>query len=954
MILDVCASLFNLLSTRRDIDNLTLEILGRYNVDRLTGSPLPDYTDRLDFSLACQLEFIFDLQRAHLQSRTPFSSWDSSGLTERLPYLISLQTAKGAFGCLSRLAEGFIARFGGGQEGEISSKRNVFVRALVSGTRMLCLHPGVTSGEMIKPFLGNDFSFWEQILMRTCDVALSRVPRVHPTLRLPRLDGKTPPIDDSGLLRVATECAADFLNDTSFKYWTLYDISCSVVAAYIQHRAAAEDAVSEDAIFDDHTSEDAAGGDDASETAKLLGTLAAKIADNAIAEALRVYGMSGGGERSAVLLMDIIEVLNPILVVHPNLSCQVGYEELLGHPRYRDHSPTQSQNIHKMSALKQFQKTLKQRESVLRDSNEELPMLLSDIERVCSDIADAYIGPSSKHASYVVENHKHIGPASPRSFPEDSRSIQTLKLYATNCESTHIIADGPKVAQMLRDAEEQRSRWVLGLANRKWQELDELRRSRETSFMLGVSAGGAGVPWAPIGGHAPEETFLSKGSQPTYSPSSRGHNRESTLSSGPPVSEYRAPEYRAPDQFPEHAGSEVGSQLTTSASLHWGGFKKIIRVGKKPPGTFSDTPLRTPLHRLFQGGAEVNVTLSANCERLITWTNKSLGLYEISEQGETRELMVTPLSEKDQPHMILASVTYCVIVHKGPNSDEASSQLSIGYRSESVQADMREQIVFYELSQQFRRMTAYKTQEPIQSLALSPDDTHLAVGFTNETIQLLRLNRLSRQTTVTVSNLPLRTSSRTSPRSSPPIVSLSFSVDKTQLAAAARDGTVVSAFTSVMPFTSRKGPYIDESIGVRGDDDQGVSFVICCPGRSLLCVTYWTRSGIPLLIDCAAKKSQRLNKPTTRLDIGTRIQQAAFSKSGSILVLINSAGNIFKISTDDIDHIKAEAIGRSRWVPRVVGKSQPLEMRISDDERNLKVVFTKDNYIHITNYRLQL
>jgi hypothetical protein len=188
--LDVRASLFNLLSMRRDLDNITLEILGRYNVDRSTGSPMPDYSDHLDFSLACQLEFIFDLQRTHLNSRTPFGNWDSSGLAERLPYLISLPTAKGAFGCLSRLAEAFIARFGGRQDGEISSRRNVFIRALISGTRMLCLHPGVTSGEMIRPFLGNDFSYWEQVLTRTCDVALGRVPRVHPALRLPRLGGK--------------------------------------------------------------------------------------------------------------------------------------------------------------------------------------------------------------------------------------------------------------------------------------------------------------------------------------------------------------------------------------------------------------------------------------------------------------------------------------------------------------------------------------------------------------------------------------------------------------------------------------------------------------------------------------------------------------------------------------------------------------------------------------------
>jgi hypothetical protein len=188
--LDVRASLFNLLSTRRDIDSLTLELLGRYHVECLTGNPMPEYADRRDFSLACQLEFIFDLQRAHLQSRTPFSNLGSLSLTERLPYLLSFQTARGAFECLRQLADQFITRFDGGQDGETSSRRNVFVRALISGTRMLCLHPAVLPGETIKLFPENIFSFWERTLIQTCDLALKRVPRRHPSLQLPRMGRK--------------------------------------------------------------------------------------------------------------------------------------------------------------------------------------------------------------------------------------------------------------------------------------------------------------------------------------------------------------------------------------------------------------------------------------------------------------------------------------------------------------------------------------------------------------------------------------------------------------------------------------------------------------------------------------------------------------------------------------------------------------------------------------------
>jgi hypothetical protein len=176
------------------------------------------------------------------------------------------------------------------------------------------------------------------------------------------------------------------------------------------------------------------------------------------------------------------------------------------------------------------------------------------------------------------------------------------------------------------------------------------------------------VPWPMLGGYASEDSSLGKGSQPTCETSSRSCNRGSTLSSDPSISEYQGP-----DQYPEHVGSGLGPQLTTSGSSHWDGLKRIIRAKKKSPGTLPDAPPRTPLHRLLQLGGEVSIALSADCERLITWTNKSLGLYEICSQGEIREWMVTSLPEGDHPYMVLASVTYCVIVYRGPNNDKVDS-----------------------------------------------------------------------------------------------------------------------------------------------------------------------------------------------------------------------------------------------------------------------------------------
>ena len=213
------ASLWNLLSTRRDVDNLTLELLGKYHVDLISATP--DIAVRLAFRLACQLEAIFDLQRTHLQSRTPYSEFDNPELVgaaqvrvaERIPYLLSLSVAKGAFATLGKLAVHSIC---GDRDGESSLRRMVFVRALVSGARMLCLHPAVEPGATLASLLRSQspaddgaLSTCESILTEV-DSALNKVPERHPDLHLPRMGYNREMVFDSHL-----SC-----------FWPLLELTC--------------------------------------------------------------------------------------------------------------------------------------------------------------------------------------------------------------------------------------------------------------------------------------------------------------------------------------------------------------------------------------------------------------------------------------------------------------------------------------------------------------------------------------------------------------------------------------------------------------------------------------------------------------------------------------------------------------------------------------------------------
>jgi hypothetical protein len=76
--------------------------------------------------------------------------------------------------------------------------------------------------------------------------------------------------------------------------------------------------------------------------------------------------------------------------------------------------------------------------------------------------------------------------------------------------------------------------------------------------------------------------------------------------------------------------------------------------------------------------------------------------------------------------------------------------------------------------------------------------------------------------------------------------------------------------------------------------------------------------------------------------MGNRIHQAAFSKSGRILVLVNDSGGVFKITINDINSIRAEKIGTSRrvlWKLHFIEKPQLLDMKISDDETYVRLVW---------------
>lgn len=181
-VLDSRVLLWSLLANRRDIDILTLELIGKYQIDR-EACDESGTRNGLAFELICCLEMIFDLQRTHLQARNPA---EPNRIANRLPYLLSLSTAKGAFMCLVKLAAD------DSEWAQQSISRWIYIRALLSGVRMLCLHPNASPEDVPSNSVQQNQNFnlqslntEERLLTGLCRETLGQIPDMDRNLSLP-------------------------------------------------------------------------------------------------------------------------------------------------------------------------------------------------------------------------------------------------------------------------------------------------------------------------------------------------------------------------------------------------------------------------------------------------------------------------------------------------------------------------------------------------------------------------------------------------------------------------------------------------------------------------------------------------------------------------------------------------------------------------------------------------
>jgi hypothetical protein len=187
-------------------------------------------------------------------------------------------------------------------------------------------------------------------------------------------------------------------------------------------------------------------------------------------------------------------------------------------------------------------------------------------------------------------------------------------------------------------------------------------------------------------------------------------------------------------------------------------------------------------------------------------------------------------------------------------------------------------------------------------IAATPTGGLVAVGFENATVGLYNCfdSHSARQ-------YRLHARHHQNCKECPPVDTVSFSNDGLVLVASTRStksGTIqvylsrfpFSDFEEILPCRYR--------VPLHESEDNGVSSVHYQPGTDgrddLVCVTTWTQSGVPVLIQPKGGRKTEIRSQSSSYNrqgkLGHRIQASAFAPSGRELALVNDQGYVYRVS----------------------------------------------------------
>jgi WD40 repeat protein len=200
------------------------------------------------------------------------------------------------------------------------------------------------------------------------------------------------------------------------------------------------------------------------------------------------------------------------------------------------------------------------------------------------------------------------------------------------------------------------------------------------------------------------------------------------------------------------------------------------------------------------------------------------------------------------------------------------------------------------------------------SITICPKENQVVVGFDNSIVRFFK---------TTKSEEPredrLHSRFHKDCKSCPAVDTLSFSNDGLVLLASTRTRGTIQVYSWRFPFVNfQELAPCRYHVPLHESEDNGTSSAIFRSGmaneENLICITTWTQSGIPMLIQPhdGHRTEIRIEASTHQGKLGSRIQCAAFSPTGRELAMVNDKGHLYIISNLNSNPLEVKRLATSK------------------------------------------
>lgn len=222
------------------------------------------------------------------------------------------------------------------------------------------------------------------------------------------------------------------------------------------------------------------------------------------------------------------------------------------------------------------------------------------------------------------------------------------------------------------------------------------------------------------------------------------------------------------------------------------------------------------------------------------------------------------------------------------------------------------------------------------SITICPEENYVVVGFEDSTVRFFR---------TTKSEEPredrLHHRYHSVCKGCPKVDTLAFSNDGLVLLASTRNpkSGIIQVYSWRFPFLSfQELTSCRYQVPLHESEDNGVSSTIFRSGlhgeEDLICITTWTQSGIPVLIQPEGGHRSDIKSEVSKSHgrLGSRIQSAAFSPSGRELAMVNDQGHLYQISRLNSNPMEIRKIAISKGLTARSNSFAMAYMALPDEE----------------------